>query len=202
MIKRLSCLFFLAVLLAGCSNSVKTTLSERYRAYSPKTVAVAPVVWKAEGESNDAANTFRMMTAEKLKELNYRVVPLSAIDDTYLKLGSAAMTAKNPSELAALLGADAVLFIKIQQWNIDRFVTYASLKVEADYELYSATGERLWRAGYSTRDADLRLDRKSMEYAIIKAYEPKVQRFVDAIFTTLPQANAETNERTFFQWLP
>lgn len=202
MIKRLSCLFFLAVLLAGCSNSVKTTLSERYRAYSPKTVAVAPVVWEAEGESKDAANTFRTMTAEKLKELNYRVVPLSAIDDTYLKLGSSNMAAKAPSELATLLGSDAVLFIKIRQWNIDRFVTYASLTVEADYELYSASGERLWMAGYSTRDADLRLDKKSMEYAIIKAYEPKVQRFVDAIFTTLPQANDRPDERTFFQWLP
>lgn len=202
MIKRLSCILFLAVLLAGCSNSVKTAISERYGAHSPKTVAVAPVVWQAEGESKDAGNTFRTMTAEKLKELNYRVVPLSAVDDTYVKLGSSYMAARNPSELAALFGADAVLFIKIKQWNIDRFVTYASLKVEADYELYSATGERLWRAGYSTRDADLRLDIKSMEYAIIKAYEPKVQRFVDAIFTTLPQANTRSDERTFFQWLP
>lgn len=201
MIKRLSALFLIALFLTGCSNAVKTTLSERYGMNSPGTVAVAPVVWEAGVESRDAAGTFREMTAGKLKELNYRAVPLESIDKRYAELGASAAT-KSPAELAKLLGADAVLFIKIREWTISRFVTYASLTIEADYELYSATGERLWSAGYSTRDADLRLDKKSMEYAIIKAYEPKVQRFVDAVFTTLPGASARSGERTFFKWLP
>ncbi|MBI5586963.1 MAG: DUF799 family lipoprotein [Deltaproteobacteria bacterium] len=202
MIKRLLPLFMLLAFLTGCANAVRTDLSERYAANSPRTVAVVPVFWQADAENKEVGYTFRMMTVEKLKDLNYRVVPPAAVDDTYIKLGSSSMAGKSPAELAGLLNADAVLFIKIKTWNIDRFVTYASLKVEAAYELYSATGERLWQAEYATKDADLRLDRKSMEYAIIKAYEPKVQRFVDAIFSTLPQAQAQTNARSFFQWLP
>lgn len=201
MIKRLSALFLLAVLLAGCSSAVKTTLSERYGMSSPGTVAVAPVVWEAGEENRDVAFTFRTMTAGKLEELNYRAVPLGSVDRAYAKLGAGA-SSKSPAELAMLLNADAVLFIKIREWTVSRFLTYASLTVEADYELYAASGERLWSAGYSTRDADLRLDKKSMEYAIIKAYEPKVQRFVDAVFTTLPVARASSGERTFFKWLP
>lgn len=202
MIKRLLPLFMLLAFLSGCANAVRTTLSERYAANSPGTVAVVPVFWQADAEGKEVGYTFRMMTVEKLKDLNYRVVPPAAVDDAYIKLGSSSMAGKSPAELAALLNADAVLFIRIKTWTVDRFVTYASLKVEAAYELYSATGERLWKAEYATRDADLRLDRKSMEYAIIKAYEPKVQRFVDAIFSTLPQAQARTNARSFFKWLP
>ncbi len=201
MIKRLSALLLLVLLAAGCSNAVKTTISDRYTASQPRSIAVAPVVWSGGVEDKGVAETFRTMTAEKLKELGYGVVSPEDVDAAFGKLGPAAAS-KTPAELAVLAGTDAVLFIKIREWDISRFVTYASLKVKADYELYSATGERLWTANYSISDADLRLDRSSMEYAIIKAYEPKVQRFVDAVFTTLPKAQARSNARTFFQWLP
>ena len=201
MIKRLSALLLLVLLAAGCSNAVHTTLSDRFTVAQPRTVAVAPVVWTDGDEDKGVSNAFRTMTAQKLKELNYGVLAAGDVDAAFGKLGAAAAL-KTPAELASLTGADAVLFIKIREWNISRFVTYASLKVEADYELYSAGGVKLWTANYSISDADLRLDRTSMEYAIIKAYEPKVQRFVDAVFTTLPKAQTRADARTFFQWLP
>jgi len=202
MIKRLAAIFFLASFLAGCSNAVTTTISDRYMTYQPRTIAVLPVVWTGESVKNKGVSeTFRLMSSAKLKELNYGVSDPGVVDAAYEKLGqSAASTA--PEKLAAVTGSDAVLYIKIRQWDVSRFVTYASLTVEADYELYSASGERLWQARYSTRDADLRLDKKSLEYAIITAYEPKVQRFVDAVFTTLPGYSGRTQARTFFQWLP
>jgi hypothetical protein len=42
-----------------------------------------------------------------------------------------------------------------------------------------------------------------MELAVQKIYEPRIQRFVDAVFTTLPPGEAKAGQRkTYFQWLP
>ena len=51
--------------------------------------------------------------------------------------------------------------------------------------------------------ADLGLDSRPMELAVHQAFEPRIQRFVDAVFSTLPPREAEESQRkTYFQWLP
>lgn len=183
---------FLSILLLtlayGCSPSVKKTLSPGFSELRPAIVAVMPVKWASPNAKEDAdiASLFRKLTAGKLKSLNYAALPLEEVD------------AKGTDSIA-----DAYLYIHIKEWDRDSFAGYVSLRVDAAYEMYSRDGVRLWSSEYSTKESDLNLDERSREYGVFGAYEPRIERLVEALLSTLPPcAPAKTAEKKFFQWLP
>jgi len=190
--------------LAGCGPAIKHTVSPEYAQISPKRVVVLPVVWEQQAapEAGDISLLFRKMSSERLGLLNYSAVPLDEVD----KAGNGQpdwFVGKPVHEIAALLKADSVLFIRIKEWDKDNLLPYKSLNIEAAFELHSAVGKVLWKAEYSTSEADLGLDSRPMELAVHNAFEPRIQRFVDAVFSTLPPGEADTSQRkTYFQWLP
>lgn len=196
--------FFIVLALAGCSNAVKYTVSEQYGRTRPYTIAVMPVIREDAAEEGGAevSRLFRTMSAERLKNMNYGVATLEDVDGKVLKQGANRSALKTPRETAAELGADAVLYIYITDWDTRLFVTYASLRFKARFELYSKDGAKLWQASHGWGDADLRLDRNSLELAVIKAYEPQVQRFVDLVFATLPPGEPPKDNERYFDWLP
>ncbi|MBI5970006.1 MAG: hypothetical protein HY884_02500 [Deltaproteobacteria bacterium] len=200
---------FVLTVFAGCSNSVTYTLSEQYAQTAKMGVAVLPVEWPAsiwEGGRFSAAEDkavsylFRTMVYEKLKTKNLRPVALETIDEAYLKAGKSSLSGKTPQELAALFNADSVLSVKITGWDKTTLGGYASLTIDASFEMHGSEGTSLWVAQYSTKESDLRLDAASVEYSVIKAHEPRIQRFVDAVFSTLPDSPARQDG--YFQWLP
>lgn len=199
-----SILMLLLLVAAGCGNTVETTLSEDYRRLNPYRVAVLPVVWEEEAADDAPSVSYlaRVMAVEKLKSMSYSVVPLETVDEGFLKEGTAASFKRPPSEIASMTGADALLYTRIIEWDKSSFAAYASLDIEASFELRSKDGTTLWSALYSTGDRDLRLDTESMELAIHKAYEARLQRFVDIVFKTLPKAEDPAGAREFFRWLP
>lgn len=200
---RLLSVVVLSAVLAGCASAINYTLDPGYAKASPASIAVLPVVI---GEPVDAVDKdigalFRAMSFGRLREMGYNPVPLDEIDRRLGKDGRAAD--KGPQYVARLLGADAVLYIRVSRWDKGRLPAYASLKVEGSYELYASDGRRLWSASHSTKESDLGLDGKAMEAGVLKAYEPRIQRFVDDVFSTLPQREARQREKeTFYQWLP
>jgi len=202
MIKKITGLLILVLILAGCGSPIQYVVSDQYSRIKPHTVAVLPVEWGAEvnAETDGISLLLRKMASEKLKSMNYGTVPL---EETAAKVGKT-LSGKGPAEMARLLNADAVLYIGVDEWKKTEFVTYASLNVKTRFELYSSRGTRLWAAEYHDRDMDLRFDMSSMEFAVIKAYEPKMQRLVDSSFATLPQGTVEpeVKKETYFQWLP
>jgi len=199
---------FALVVCAGCSNSVTHTLSENYAQSSPRGVAVLPVEWPASWagfsatEDKAVSYLFRTMVYEKLKTKNFHPVALEVIDEAYLKGGKASLSGKGPKELAALFNADSVLFVKVTEWDKTTLGGYASLTIDASFEMHSSAGTPLWVAQYSTKESDLRLDAASVEYSVIKAFEPRIQRFVDAVFSTLPDSPSRQGQDGYFQWLP
>lgn len=202
MIKKILAFILITVSLAGCSNAVKYTVSDQYRQARPYTIAIMPVVQDGQRENNEAARFFRTAAAEKLRLLNYGVIPLEQTDEKYQKAGSAWFSGKKPHEAAKLFNADAVLYIHVTGLDRSMFAGYASLKLKAFFEIYSLNGALLWRAEHHTRESDLSFDKKSIELSVIKAYEPQIQRFTDAVFATLPRGEAPIKTQTFFQWLP
>ncbi|WKZ32752.1 MAG: hypothetical protein QY316_12710 [Thermodesulfobacteriota bacterium] len=200
--RRLLPAILLALLLGGCGTAVRHSVTDGYAKAAPVKVAVLPVVWeeKAPGEAEDISRLFRAMSVEKLAALKYITVPLEEFE----KHGRDAegWASRPPNEAAALLGADGLLYIRVTDWDRDSFIPYASLSIKAYFELRSATGQLLWTADYRSRESDLNLDRAPMHLAMYKAYEPRVQRFVDAVFTTLPPGKAEERTKTYFKWLP
>ncbi|MBI5344513.1 MAG: hypothetical protein HZB83_04130 [Deltaproteobacteria bacterium] len=190
--------------LAGCSNAVKYTLSGQYARARPHSVAVMPVKGAdsmADGK-REVSYLFRTMAVERLKAMNYNAVPLEEVDVRILKSGRDQFAGKTPKEIAGELDVDSILYIHITEWDSRLFVTYASMKFKARFELYGRDGARLWQADHSWGDADLRLDRASLELAVIKAYEPQVQRFIDLVFATLPKGETRQEEKRYFDWLP
>lgn len=208
---RAAVLISVLVLLASCSGKVRYTLSQELTTARPYTVAVLPVIWVAE-ETDYAGGIKRLMrtmSLERLRALNYGTVSIEEVDKHSLiaekiipKVGNSTFVALRPEEAAKLLDVDTILYIKLTEWDEDRFVTYVSLKMAATFELYSATGNLLWQAEYSTSESDIRLDKESMELAVIRTYEPRIQRFVDAVFSTLPRNAPRLKKERYFDWLP
>lgn len=201
--KKLLPAILLALLLGGCGTAVRHVVTDGYAQAAPAKVAVLPVVWeeKAPGEAEDISRLFRAMSVEKLSVLKYLTVPLEEFE----KDGGNAKewATRPPNEAAALLGADALLYIRVTGWDRDSFLPYAALRIEASFELRSRSGQLLWAADHRSKESDLNLDRAPMHLAMYKAYEPRVQRFVDAVFTTLPPGKAEERtKKTYFKWLP
>ena len=194
----------LLLILAACGPAIKHTLSPEYGQISPKKVVILPVVWeiKSVQETEAISLLFRKMSLEKLRSLNYAPVSLDEVD----KAGEGVsdwFVGKPVHEIAGKLNADSVLFIRVTDWDPDSFISYKSLEIAASFELASALGKSLWKAEFSTKEADLGLDSRPMELAVQKIYEPRIQRFVDAVFTTLPPGEAKAGQRkTYFQWLP
>ncbi|HBG46515.1 MAG TPA: hypothetical protein DDW94_05935 [Deltaproteobacteria bacterium] len=202
--RRLIFAIIIAVTLSGCGPAVKHIVSPEYEQTRPTKVVVLPLIWELEAakEADDISYLFRRMTAEKLNLLNYQTVPLEDVEKAGKGSGDW-FTGKAPHEVAALFGADSVLFIRMKDWDKHSLPPYASLEIRASFELRSANGSLLWQAEYSSSEADLNIDSAPMHLALYKAYEPRVQRFVDAIFTTLPAGQArEQSRKTYFKWLP
>lgn len=201
MLKKAPILILLLLLIAGCGHAVKHTVSTEYYRLRPDTVALLPVIWEGdakEAEDREVSLVFNDMVAEKVRSLGYaiKVVDEDEADD-------ASADNAPPAELAARLGAETVMYSRITGWDTDRLMTYAALTLTARFELYSANGERLWTAEHESKKSDIRLDRRPLEMAILDAWEPKVQRFIDIVFATLPQNEAPAGaQERYFDWLP
>lgn len=191
--------------LSACTHNVKFELVKNYQDVKPYVIAVLPVIWDSRPDLNDAnveraARLFREMSFERLKSMDYGLIRLEAIDGAY-KEKSGFASAKT-ADVAKALNADAVLFIRVTDWDTSLFAAYSALKLKAVFELYSKDGTLLWQAKYKTKESDIRLERKPVELAVITAYEPRVQRFIDAVLATLPKGEPPSERRTFFEWLP
>ncbi len=192
------------LLLAGCGPAVKHTVAPEYVQIAPKRVVILPVIWDdgATAEADKISLLFRQMSSEKLGLLNYSAVPLSEVD-SFSGGRPGWFSGKTVDEIAAPFKADSVLFIRVTDWDKDDLLPYTSLKIGASFELASALGKTLWKAQYSTSEADLGLDTRTMELAVHSAFEPRIQRFVDAVFSTMPAGEVQKEQRkSYFDWLP
>jgi hypothetical protein len=190
------------VIATGCGKTVSYRLSDEYAISSPKSVAILPLASDVKNADRESLQLFRSAIYSKLKEKNFRVLPLTIVDDAAVKLGVDYVAHMKPNEAAALFKTDAVLYGTLSDWDVDAFVTYASLKVGASFALYSSDGTRLWKASYDTTERDTRFDKTQLELAVVKAYEPRIQRIVDAVFYTLPPVKIMSEKKRYYDWLP
>ncbi|MFQ5442429.1 MAG: hypothetical protein ACE5EB_06870 [Thermodesulfobacteriota bacterium] len=200
----LSVLMLLAAALFGCTRMVKYRITEKFYIRTPITVAVLPVYWEAEADKDaeTIGRLFRTMSFDRLKELNYRPLKIADADKILSRLTGAALKKKEPDEVAGMLGVDAVIYTHIRKWKKDKFATYAYLGIDARFDMYSRDGVVLWRADYGTKDSDIKLDRGPLELSIIKVYEPRIERLITAVFSTLPVRKTGQGSEKFYDWLP
>ena len=203
-----------AILVAGCARPVRYKVSQEFFNTLPGTLAILPVEGEVEGggvEDAKVKELFRNAALKKLKAMNYNVLPVEQTDEAYAKYKGSGphekgeKRAKEVSAFTELIHADSVLYIDITEWEEDFFLTYAALKLKAEFTLYSKAGAVLWHAKYSTKESEMRFDRELLKMGVIRAYEPRIEKLVDTVLSTLPPHPLEKKEeekpKRFFDWL-
>lgn len=171
--------------ITGCFGNLSYKLYDQFEDISPNVIHVAPIEWnyKKDSDSKDEALILLdLLVREKLKSLGY------VVSDS-------------------VEGAEVEFNTKITKWKESLFLSYGALKISFAFEMTSlgdgSPKDRLiWKAKFTSKDSDMRLDRDQMEMGIIKAFEPRIQRAVDTSFTTLPEAIFKVAEKKYFDWLP
>lgn len=207
-VKRLVTIFILLGIF-GCGHAVPHKIAKDYKNKIPGTIAVLPVI--GEKADSDARYLFRIMTQEKLHQLNYNLLPIDVVDEkiTSANIGKKEFLSKPPADMARLLNVDAVVYVTITDYDRDFLITYAALSIEARFDMYLGTaGDKIWTAKYKHKESDFGIDKNMLKIQMAKIYEPIIQRIIDASFSTLPvnPEKRETNKqgeekKRYFEWL-
>jgi hypothetical protein len=135
-----------AAALSACVTAPAHKDYSALRTEQPRSILVVPAINKS--VEVNAPDYFLTTIARPLAERGYYVFPVHLVkrlmeDDG---LGDADMVhAEAPERLGKMFGADAVMYVSIEQWNAKYVVLSTSVTVSLKYTLKStATGQTLW----------------------------------------------------------
>ena len=135
-----------SLLCVACVPATRKNYSQLV-AEGTRSILVVPVVNKS--IDIDAPSYFLTTLALPVAERGYYVFPVNLVkrvqEDDGLSDASLVHGAE-PQRLAALFGADAVLYVTIERWEATYLVLSTQVKVEFSYALKSGrSGALLWR---------------------------------------------------------
>lgn len=154
-IKEMNILQFWALniilLLCFSCASPLTFLAPDYASIKPTRIAVLPAI--NETSDVDAPIVFRILAMAELADKGYNLVDLDRIDEALKDKGileGGQLEALTAKELGELLGADALLFIRVMAYGRQIGV---HLRMEGSFTLVDAkTGEKIWYSELSATD--------------------------------------------------
>ncbi|MED5524618.1 MAG: GNA1162 family protein [Pseudomonadota bacterium] len=139
-----------ATFLGGCVDAPKYNTKQQafpnlYKEH-PLSVLVVPAINRS--TAADAPELYSTTIAQPLAEAGYYVMPLPLTNMVLQGEGvtdGAQLENVDATKFHQLMGADAVLFVTINQWDTNYYVTGGNVTVGAAFKLVSATtGEELW----------------------------------------------------------
>jgi hypothetical protein len=138
----------LAFLLTGCAANapVKQDLSA-FEAAKPRSILVVPAANKS--VDVDAPAYLLTTLTVPLAEKGFYVFPIHTAKTVLEQEGmyeGEQIHNQPPAQLAQMFGADAVLYVTINQWDAKYVVLSTTVTVDFDYRLVSKDGTELWRA--------------------------------------------------------
>ena len=145
---RSSAFLLLGALLAlgGCTPTLAPKDYADFRAEAPRSILIVPVTNKS--TQADAADDFLATLPIPLAERGYYVFPVHMVKRTMEDdgLSDADMVAASDTvRLAALFGANSVLYASIEDWTSRYILLSTSTSVKIHYTLKSGTtGKTLW----------------------------------------------------------
>src|SRR6266568_8728185 len=144
--KIITLVLLMSSVLAGCVHTQPKDLS-KFNAAKPSSILIVPVV--NESVEVTAPDYFLSTISVPLAERGYYVFPVNLVKRMLEDEGMADASlvhGTDPTRLCALFGADAVLYVTIEQWTAKYMVLSTQVTVEFDYVLKDGrTGEELWR---------------------------------------------------------
>jgi hypothetical protein len=186
----------LAVVLTGCaSNVVKPDLSA-FQAAKPRSILVVPATNKS--VDVDAPAYLLTTLTVPLAEKGFYVFPIHTAKTVLEQEGlyeGEQIHNQSPAHLAQMFGADAVLYVTINQWDAKYVVLSTTVTVDFDYRLVSKDGTELWKANkrmqYSPQNQGGGLIGAMISAAVARAapnYMPLTQIANNDVFIVGPTA--------------
>ncbi len=151
---RAALLAFVAV-LAGCATQPSYDYSA-FRQSKPRSILVLPPL----NQSPDVRAPYSMMATvtAPLAESGYYVFPVALVDQTFRENGMTnpgEMHDAPPAKLAEVFGADAVLYITINEYGAKYFLVDSQVIVSASAKLVDLrNGQLLWEGKASASNAE------------------------------------------------
>jgi hypothetical protein len=146
-IRDLAVLLLPLTLTVGCVKPPVSKDYVKFRSEDPRSILIVPVVNRTVDVS--APDYLLSTLTSPVAERGYYVFPAYMVkrvmEDDGLSDADMVHTA-DPRKLAALFGADAVLYVSIEKWNAKYVLVSTSVEVEFNYVLKSGkSGEELWK---------------------------------------------------------
>lgn len=134
-----------ALLLAGCATA-PTRDYAKFVAAQPRSILVVPVMNRA--ISVNASDSFLTTVPIPLAERGYYVFPVNLVKRLLEDEGLAdpgLVHGADPTRLAGLFGADAILYITIERWEAKYVLISTTVTVEFSYVIKDGkTGTTIW----------------------------------------------------------
>lgn len=152
MVKLLAGLLVLG-LATGCTPT-KTVDYSAFKQANPRSILVLPPL----NQSPDVKATYSLLSqvSVPLGEAGYYVLPVALVDETFRQNGLALpgdIHQIQPSKLREIFGADAVLYITVQQYGTSyRLISSATIVTASAVLVDLETGASLWTGSASASD--------------------------------------------------
>lgn len=135
--------------LTACATPNYLTKSEAYPdMYQGKTNSILVVPAVNRSTAADAPELYSTTITQPLAEAGYYVMPISMVEMMLTVEGvvdGEQLKGIDGAKFKSMFGADSVLFVTINQWDTNYYVTGGNVTVGADFELVStSTNETLW----------------------------------------------------------
>ncbi|WP_257293529.1 DUF799 domain-containing protein [Endozoicomonas sp. YOMI1] len=135
-------------LLTGCAVQAPKVDFSAFQQANPASILVVPVV--NESVDVDAPNYFLSTISVPLAEKGYYVFPVNTVKTVLEGEGlydANLVHSADPVQLGNMFGADAILYVTINEWDAQYIVLSTTVTVGFTYRIVSGkTGEELWSA--------------------------------------------------------
>jgi hypothetical protein len=146
MFGRIISLITVLILVSACAQPLAKKDYTRFRNADPKSLLIVPAVNRSLQVT--AADYYLSTISVPLTERGYYVFPVHLVKRVMEEDGMSdadMIYNQDPTKLASLFGADAILYVTIEKWESRYAILSTATEVEINYVIKDgATGEELW----------------------------------------------------------
>ncbi|MDX1693338.1 MAG: DUF799 family lipoprotein [Ketobacteraceae bacterium] len=147
MLKKMLAGCVLAATLAGCATSPTPRPPSPFEEAGIRSLLVVPV--KNNSLNVDAPNYLLSTLSVPLAERGYYVFPVNTVKLVLEQEGfyePAMVHEQDSAALAALFGADAIMYVTINRWDAQYAILSTTVTVDFSYRVVTADGVEIWQA--------------------------------------------------------